>query len=212
MTHLPSTTSATTVGTTVLLTLTLAACGGAPAQDAGQGEQPTSPTAEDTAAAVVHNDADTRFAQMMIVHHEDAVEMAELAIERAGSAEVRALAGRIAAAPGPEIETLTSWLEAWGEELTDPSGMEGMEGMEPGDTPAGGMDQDAVMAELSQLTGTDFDRRFLEVMTEHHRGAVEMAEQHRQDGENPQALRLSGDIIDAQTLEIAEMTNLLREL
>ena len=157
MTHLPSTTSATAVGTTVLLTLTLTACGGAPAQEgAGQGEQPTSPAAEDT-AAVVHNDADTQFAQMMIVHHEDAVEMAELAIERAGNDEVRALAERIVAAQGPEIETLTSWLDAWGEELTDPSDMEGMEGMEPGGTPTEGMDQDAVRAELSQLTGTDFE-------------------------------------------------------
>ena len=62
-----------------------------------------------------HNDADTMFAQMMIVHHEGAIEMAEAALTNAGSAEIKALAERISAAQGPEIDQMTSWLQAWGE-------------------------------------------------------------------------------------------------
>ena len=61
-----------------------------------------------------HNDADTMFAQMMIVHHEGAIEMAEAALTNAGSAEIKALAERISAAQGPEIDQMTSWLQAWG--------------------------------------------------------------------------------------------------
>ena len=212
MTHARRLPRATAATTAVLLTLTLAACGGATVDEETAPAAPApSPSsgAEEAATAEVYNDADTEFAQMMIVHHEGAVEMAELAIEEAEGDEVRALAQRIAAAQGPEIETLTGWLGAWGQEL--PGEMD-MGGMDHGAMQMDGMDQETVMAELSGLSGNDFDRRFLEVMVEHHRGAIEMAEEHRAEGENAEALRLSGSIIDAQTLEITEMTNLLRAL
>ncbi|MDT0167321.1 DUF305 domain-containing protein [Actinotalea sp. AC32] len=210
MTHTRRWTSTTAAATAALLTVTLAACASSPAEEeAAPAEQSAPPAAEETVSAAVHNDADTQFAQMMIVHHEGAVEMAELAIERADSAEVRALAERIAGAQGPEIETMTSWLGAWDEEL--PGEMD-MGGMDHGGMEMDGMDQETAMAELSGLSGSDFDRRFLELMTAHHRGAIEMADEHRGEGENPEALRLSGVIIDAQTLEITEMTNLLLAL
>ena len=210
MTHARRLNLTTAAAAGFLLTVTLAACGTTPVEEeAAPAEQSASPAAEDSVSAAVHNDADTKFSQMMIVHHEGAVEMAELAIERADSAEVRALAERIAVAQGPEIETMTSWLGAWGEE--HPAEMD-MGGMDHGGMEMDGMDQETVMAELSELSGGDFDRRFLELMTAHHRGAIEMAEEHRGDGENPEAVRLSGAIIDAQTLEITEMTNLLRAL
>ena len=210
MTHARRSPRAAAAATASLLTLTLAACGSATVdEETAQTAPSPSPAAQDAAAAEVYNDADTEFAQMMIVHHEGAVEMAELAIEKAEGDEVRALAQRIAAAQGPEIETLTGWLGAWGQEL--PGEMD-MGGMDHGAMQMDGMDQETVMAELSGLSGNDFDRRFLEVMVEHHRGAIEMAEEHRAEGENAEALRLSGSIIDAQTLEITEMTNLLRAL
>jgi uncharacterized protein (DUF305 family) len=210
MTHARRSPRAAAAATASLLTLTLAACGSATVdEETAQTAPSPSPAAQDAAAAEVYNDADTEFAQMMIVHHEGAVEMAELAIEKAEGDEVRALAQRIAAAQGPEIETLTGWLDAWGQEL--PGEMD-MGGMDHGAMQMDGMDQETVMAELSGLSGSDFDRRFLEVMVEHHRGAIQMAEEHRDEGENPDALRLSGSIIDAQTLEITEMENLLRDL
>lgn len=118
----------------LVLTATLAAC-------ADQGATPpaatTSPTGSTSATATEsesasasassevsadHNDQDTTFAQMMIIHHEGAIEMSQLAIERAESPEVVALAERIAEAQGPEIEEMTAWLSAWGE-MSPPVGM-----------------------------------------------------------------------------------------
>ena len=193
----------------IALTLALAACG-----DGGQTtpEEPAAGTAAEettgsaTEAEDVHNDADTMFAQMMIVHHEGAIEMADLAVEKADSEEVRSLAERISAAQGPEIEKMTSWLEAWGEE-TSPMG--GMEGMDHGDMDMEGMSQEEAMAELESLSGAEFDQRFLELMLAHHRGAVDMAQEELDGGENPQALDLAQKIIDDQEREIAEMEQLL---
>jgi len=192
------------------IALTLAGC----STDADDAGADAGTTQEETAGGstvdpAAHNDADTEFAQMMIIHHEGAIEMAELAVEKAGTEEVRALGERIAAAQGPEIETMSGWLEAWGEEQPDEADMSGMghEGMD-----MEGMDQEAVMAELSGLEGVEFDRRFLELMVDHHRGAIEMAETHRESGENADALQLAGTIIDDQTVEITEMANLLSSL
>lgn len=156
-------------------------------------------------AATQHNDADTEFAQMMIVHHQGAVEMARLAVSNAATEDVRALGERIAAAQGPEIDLMSGWLDAWGEDQPEEAEMSGMghEGMD-----MDGLDQESAMAELSSLTGTAFDQRFLELMIEHHQGAIEMSETERGDGENPDATQLAGRIIDAQMAEITEMTNL----
>lgn len=209
MSHHRRRTSVAAAGAALLLATTLAACAGTADDEPATGGEPSTSAespADDVANASLHNDADTEFAQMMIVHHEGAVEMADLAVERAGSEEVRALGERIAAAQGPEIEQMTSWLEAWGEDLPAEADMGGMD---HGSMEMDGMDQETVMGELSGLTGTDFDRRFLELMIDHHRGAIEMAEAHRAAGESAEAVRLSDEIIDAQTTEIAEMTELL---
>ncbi|WP_370524089.1 DUF305 domain-containing protein [Cellulomonas sp. APG4] len=154
----------------------------------------------------MHNDADTEFAQMMIVHHEGAIEMADLAVAQGSSSEVRELGERISGAQDPEIDLMTSWLEAWGEDL--PVDAE-MGGMDHGAMEMDGMDQEATMDELVGLTGEEFDRRFLELMVEHHAGAVEMAEEHMTAGENAEAVELSDTIIEDQTAEIAEMEDLL---
>lgn len=194
-----------------ILALSLAACGGGgettsdePAQGATSEEATdTSPTEP----ADVHNDADTEFAQMMIVHHEGAIEMADLAMERAESQQVRALAERISAAQGPEIEQMTSWLEAWGEE-TSPAGHGGMD---HGDMEMEGMSQEEAMEDLESRSGAEFDRRFLELMIAHHRGAVDMAQAQLANGENPQALDLAQEMIDDQQAEIAEMEEILHD-
>lgn len=210
-------TSRLTIGMSALaLSTVLAACGDS-TEPGGTGSAPTTaaqtPTdsaATGTAAGEIdqaHNDADTMFAQMMIVHHEGAIEMADLAVERAESQDVRSLAEGISAAQGPEIERMQSWLEAWGEETEPMGGMEGHGGME-----MDGMTQVEAMAELESLSGAEFDRRFLDLMIAHHRGAVTMAEEELADGQNPQALELAQTIIDDQQAEIAEMDQMLQEL
>ncbi|MEP7762427.1 DUF305 domain-containing protein [Sanguibacter sp. 25GB23B1] len=176
-------------------------------------ESESTPTAQesgqDAAEVASHNDADTEFAQMMIIHHEGAVEMADLAATSATSQEVKDLAAKISAAQGPEIDTMTTWLDGWGEE-TSPD--DGMEGMDHSDMQMEGMDQAAVMVQLGALTGTEFDRRFLELMIDHHEGAVGMAQEELDSGENADALALAETIIDAQTAEIATMQGMLDAL
>lgn len=204
------------------LTLVLAGC----AESAEDANSPSTTASAggasggtQTAVDEAHNGADTTFAQMMIVHHEGAIEMADLAVEKADSEEVRALGEDISAAQGPEIEKMQSWLSAWGEEPAPASGTGGMDhgDMDMGDMDMGamemdGMDQQEVMAQLQTLSGTDFDQRFLELMIMHHRGAVEMAESELQDGRNPQALELAQKIIDDQRDEMVTMEQMGRDL
>jgi uncharacterized protein (DUF305 family) len=158
-------------------------------------------TAEETAE---HNDADVEFAQMMIPHHEQAVEMAQLAATRADSEDVKDLAGRIEAAQSPEIEEMTGWLAVWGEEAEPTGGMDEM-----GDS---GMMTDAEMTELEAASGAAFDRLFLEMMVAHHTSAIEMAETEIADGQFPDAVALAEEIKSAQEAEIAEMESLLEQL
>lgn len=180
------------------------------------------------AASADHNAADISFAQQMIVHHQGAVEMADLAPSRATSQEVKDLAARIKAAQGPEIEQMQTWLTAWGSaapttasEPDDSMGHGGMSDMrEEGDlsssAPAGmampGMMSDEQMQELTDATGADFDRLFLEMMIIHHQGAIEMAGTEIAEGSNPEALALAESITTSQTAEITEMQQLLQIL
>ena len=204
----------------LVLTATLAAC-------ADQGATPpaatTSPTGSTSATATEsesasasassevsadHNDQDTTFAQMMIIHHEGAIEMSQLAIERAESPEVVALAERIAEAQGPEIEEMTAWLSAWGEDVSPG----GHGGMDMGGMDMNGMSQEEMMTQLDGLTGAEVDQAFLEAMIAHHEGAIGMSEQQLAEGQNPDALMLAEKIIADQQTEITEMQEMLTSL
>ena len=164
----------------------------------------TAPSVTQNADSAVgrHNGADTTFAQMMVIHHEGAIEMATLAEMDGASSEVRSLAGRIRAAQGPEIDQMRGWLKAWGEPAPEDSDMAGMghDGME-----MGGLDQQAAMDELRKLDGQAFDKTFLTLMIQHHQGALTMANQEVANGENTEAIALAKTIISAQQKEIAEM-------
>ena len=161
------------------------------------------------------NDADVTFAQGMIVHHRQAVEMAELAAERTENPQVLDLAARIGAAQEPEIATLTGWLQEWGAEVPAEGGMGGMSGMDHSGTGGmegmGGMMTPEQMTALDQASGPGFDRMFLDMMVEHHRGAVEMAQTELDEGAAPEALALAQQIIDTQQAEITEMESLLQQ-
>lgn len=188
------------------LAMVLAACGAGSESTEAAGS-PTADTAQ-ADGAVVHNEADTEFVQMMIVHHEGAIEMADLIVERASAEQVRELGERVRDAQGPEIEQMTGWLESWGEE--SPSGMD-MGGMGHGGMDMGGMDQQEAMEALEDAEGAEVDRLFLELMIEHHRGAIEMAQAQVDNGRNAAAIALAEDIIAAQEAEIAEMEQMLAE-
>lgn len=175
------------------------------------GSSSASSAAADTSAddATAHNDADVAFVQGMLPHHEGALRMAQLADGRAYDPRVIDLANRIEAAQGPEIETMTGWLEEWGEPLPE----EDMGGMDHG---SGGMDMEGMseedMTALDSTSGADFDRMFLEMMIPHHQGAVDMAETEIADGSNADAVDMAREIVESQTAEIEEMQTLLTEL
>ncbi|WP_406221205.1 DUF305 domain-containing protein [Streptomyces canus] len=188
---------------TVSAVFALAACGGG--DDSGSAASSPSVSAETSADA--HNAQDVSFAQGMIPHHQQAIEMAELADGRAASTQVKDLAARVEKAQGPEITTMTGWLKAWDEKVPesmpgmDHSGMDGMAGM---------MDS-ADMGKLKKASGKDFDSMFLTMMVEHHEGAVEMATTEKSKGEYKAATAMAGDIVTAQNAEISEMRKLLGE-
>lgn len=156
------------------------------------------------------NDADITFAQGMIPHHRQAVEMAELATGRSENPKVLDLSTRIGAAQGPEIETMTRWLQAWGAGVPAEGDLDGMGGVKDGGM--GGMMTPEQMQGLEQATGAAFDRMFLEMMVEHHRSAVGMAQVELAEGADPAALELAQTIIDTQRAEITEMETLLAQV
>ena len=150
-----------------------------------------------------HNQADVMFAQMMIPHHQQAIEMAQLASSRASNADVKALAAQIQAAQQPEIDEMKGWLVSWNVPVM-PDGT--------GHNMPGGMMSSDDMAELEGLTGAAFDREFLTSMTTHHQGAIDMAKAEQANGSYEPAKTMAANIIRTQTEEINTMAELLKSI
>lgn len=187
------------LGTASLAGVVLTACGGDTTTSTDSGGAPSPATT--ASATATPNAADVAFAQQMIPHHQQAIAMAEMAAEQASTPEVKALAERIKAAQDPEIATMTKWLQSWNKEL--PAGDAG-HGM--------GMMSEQDMAKLTAARGPDFDRMFLTMMVEHHKGAIEMARAGQEKGSVPAVKQLAGAVVSAQQAEITEMQQLLTRL
>ena len=170
------------------------------------------PTSSTTGAgSAAHNQADVTFATNMIPHHEQAVQMAQMALKQASNTQVKALAADVKAAQDPEIQTMAGWLTAWGQPV--PTGMAGMSGHDmSGMAGMDGMMSDQDMQQLQAATGAAFDRMWLQMMIKHPQGAVAMATTETQQGSNGDAKALAQQIIAAQNKEIATMTQLLPTL
>lgn len=166
--------------------------------------------AEDTSATTTPSGAakaDVTFMQQMIPHHRGAIEMSGLAPSRARSEQVKQLAQRIQSAQQPEIDLMTRLLTDAGKP-TEAAG-EGHSGMEMSESDPPGHMSDAEMAGLRNVSGSAFDRAFLEMMIRHHEGAVAMAETELANGRLEEVRGLADTIKRSQTLEIAEMRQLL---
>lgn len=182
---------------TPLTVLVLAACGSTSSTSPGS----SMPMAgQSSTGAMMHNAGDVTFADAMIPHHQQAVQMAKLAATRASDSRVKYLAARIEAAQGPEITMMTGWLTSWG--LAMPSDMTGMDGMP-------GMMSTADMSALTAASGTAFDKAFLTMMIAHHTGALTMAKTELASGSDADAKALAQSIIDGQSKEITEMKAIL---
>ncbi len=141
---------------------------------------------------MMSSNVDRHFIEQMIPHHEGAIAMAELALERSARAEVRSLAEGIIEAQTREISDMSAWYEEWFGEAPTSVGhgmhMQGMEG------------------DLEELqTAIDFDKEFLSQMIVHHEMAVMMAQMLEAATERPDMKQLAEDIIASQSQEITMM-------
>lgn len=184
-----------------------------------------SPSAAGSDAA--HNDADVAFAQGMIPHHQQAIEMVDMLLGKQGiDPEVVSVANTIKNDQGPEIAQMRGWLQEWGVSSSStpaPSGTEmpgdnmpgnQMPGGEMGDMPGmsgggHGMMSDADMAALQNAQGAEASRLFLTQMIEHHQGAIMMAQQEIDNGQFPPAVELARRIAASQQAEIDTMQGML---
>jgi uncharacterized protein (DUF305 family) len=142
---------------------------------------------------------DVMFAQMMIPHHQQAIEMADLALANPStSPDVERLAQQIKAAQDPEIATMKSWLSEWGAPTSA--------SMDHGTS---GMMSEADMASLESAQGAEFNRLWLEMMIAHHQGAVTMAQDVLASTEDAEVRGLAQAVVEGQKKEIATMQGLL---
>jgi len=229
-----------------LTALTLAACGSSGSSGSTTASSTSSAPAPAPATSgsptAAHNAADVNFAELMIPHHQQAIEMATLAGTRAANGQVKTIAERVRAAQGPEITTMTGWLTSWDQPTAVPSttarpmgstsGMGGspVPGMTPdpmgstsgmggspspgmgGTTSPYGMMSDAEMGMLQGLTGSAFDREFLTMMIGHHQGAIALARTEKAAGQYRPATDLARSIETSQTGEVTEMQTLLAQI
>ena len=156
----------------LVLSLVLVACGG-----------------QDTKA----NGIDRAFAEQMIPHHQSAVDMAKVGLERTKRPELRGLAEDIIASQNKEIATMRAAVEG-------PLG-----GVEP-ESMGMSMEEMGMDMDHNMLRGANpFDVAFIDMMIPHHEGAIRMAQVELLRGENPDMQALAREIIAAQEREIAQM-------
>ncbi|MEV7855178.1 MULTISPECIES: DUF305 domain-containing protein [unclassified Streptomyces] len=163
------------------------------------GEPARTLSAEEAAKAAgddTPNSADFRYAQMMIQHHAQALELTALVPSRSGSPSVKRLAERITASQKPEIGAMEGWLtHNGGERRTSAHDHSAMPGMA---TPA-------QLKRLREADGPAFDELFLKLMITHHQGAITMATEVLAEGNNVQIEEMAGDVVAQQTVEINRM-------
>ena len=137
------------------------------------------------------------FAQGMIPHHQQAIDMSKMALNNGASPEVKKLAEEIIAAQGKEIRQLRYWLTATKSSMTMGHDM----GM-------GGMLSKSDLIALKKLKGSKFDTAFLKAMIAHHEGALEMVDMLNRT-KNSETKKIAIDIRTGQSAEIALMKKLL---
>lgn len=182
------------VGSAVAAVLLLAACApdaGAPARDASSAS--TVPASA--------NDTDLHFLAMMTPHHEQAVQMSDIVLAADEvTAETRDIAERIRTGQQDEIDVMLGWVDDWGQAPLLEQHSEHI---------ANGMVTPERMAALAAAGGSEVEGIFLEEMISHHVGAIAMTQDQIDNGGYTALRELAQQMIDVQTAEVAEMTQLL---
>lgn len=190
----------------VLTTVVAVGCVGLTACGDGDRADSDSSTSDSEAPDAAWNDADIKFVQGMIPHHEQAVEMSDMMIGRNVSEATAALAEQIRAAQTTEVALMQGFLAEWGVELDPHAGHSGDHSM------GEGMMSGEQLDELESADDVDFERMWLTMMLEHHKGAIVMASAAVADGAEPRVRALAEAIITAQEAEIAQIEALLAGL
>ena len=153
---------------------------------------------------------DVGFARDMGVHHDQAVELAELVRERTDDPTIVQVAKDIALTQQAQIGELRGWLDVWGRRPT--SAGPPMQWMgHPADEPMPGLASDDEIAALTAAEGVEAEKLFLELMIRHHEGGIHMAEYAAAEADEPFVRTLAHGMVEAQSLEIDQMTDLLAE-
>ncbi|MBI4497752.1 MAG: DUF305 domain-containing protein [Chloroflexi bacterium] len=171
---------------------------------------PAAPGATPTRAQDHVAQMERHYLAMMVFHHQDAVNMAELAEERATHEELRELARAIKDEQRQEIATLREWLQTWYGETPERALPMGPHG------PVGGMDEGmmGMMAQghtayLGRLEGAAFEQAFMNLMIGHHAGAVMMSQMVVDTAPHEEVRSFATDVITKQSAEIAQMRSWL---
>ncbi len=146
--------------------------------------------------------ADIMFLQMMIPHHQQAVDISNLALTKSKDSELLALATAIRDGQADEIIQMKKWLKD--------AGYNPEMGHSMGHS-MGGMLDEQELADLKSATGANFDRLWLEGMTGHHDGALHMV-QMIEDADNPIIKKFGQDIVSLQTAQINQMKEMLKRI
>ncbi len=200
-----------TIGVAALAMLTtLTACNSDSSHQAthsGSTSASVSSLVSSSVAAQQHNQADVTFAQNMIPHHQQAIEMSDTVLAKKGiDARVIDMANRIKAAQGPEIQQMQSWLSQWGVPTMPmtPGSMAGHD--------VSGMMSEQDMNDLKSADGVEASKLFLTQMIAHHQGAITMATDEIKNGQYPPAVSMAQSIVTGQQREITEMQGILASL
>lgn len=224
------------------LVLPIAACGNSGSNQATQTSTTTVVvTSPSPSGAQPHNQADVMFAQQMIPHHQQAIQMSDIVLGEQGiDPRVSDLANQIKAAQQPETDQMQGWLTQWGERATPsasstptettmpsssmspsasmtpsssmPSTTMPSGGMAPGMGQMPGMASDQEITALQNSNGGEASKLFLTLMIHHHQGAITMAQTEVKSGQNPPAVAMAHSIITTQQQQIDTMQNLLPSL
>jgi uncharacterized protein (DUF305 family) len=182
--------------------IVLAACGG---QSTPERTGPTGTSPGHDSRSAEHNAADVAFAQGMIPHHRQAVDMTAMVPSRSTNPDLLVMATHISSDQQAEILTMKGLLGQWGvqdasshENPDDHSGMH-----------IAGMVDGATLTRLQSLSGPSFDALWMTSMIGHHQGAIAMARNEIDQGRSADAIKLATIMISAQQREIAQMNHLL---
>jgi uncharacterized protein (DUF305 family) len=141
---------------------------------------------------------DQGFIEMMIPHHQNAIDMAEMALKKAQHPELKQLAQNISRDQEREIKEMKVWYQQWFGQAVPPLSSQGMMAMH--------QSQGMMAIDLESLaTAQSFDREFIRQMIPHHQMAVMMASNLKTNTNRPEMDKLADDIIRSQSAEIKQM-------